>query len=416
MDQELINNIKARLDKKNSVLEIKDIQTITQELDIYHTELITQNEELYSTNQELSKLKEELRSIFNYSPICYFTIDKDFKIIDSNLLAKEYFDINKRIKTFFHLVENSSKTNFLDWINLKEFLKKDLEVFLKCVDSESKRFRLKAIPYPSKGEIYFLSIIDIDEEYKFKENLKQKVEEEVAKNIFNQKILQEKSKLASMGELIDIIAHQWASPLTNIRVQADLLKRDYKKNRVNGEYVEDYSGKIKNNIDHLISTLREFRNFLRPNENLERVNLIKLVSSVKILLKDTLIAKRVRLSMDVDESIHINVYINELINVFVNLITNAIEAHQENHTRNRYVNISATEENNSVKIHVKDNAGGISKRTLKKIFEKEFTTKEEGTGIGLYLVKAILEKINSSIEARSKENETEFLITINTVQ
>lgn len=412
MNKYLLENIEKRLEEKSNIVEEREINTLIQELDIYHAEIIAQNEELIETNENLVLAKEEFSTLFFYAPICYFIIDKRFKIVNYNNKATEYFEALSLKSNFFYFINDSSKTNFLDWIEKKEFLENDLEIYIRCKDRELKRFRLKAVLHPVKRGFYFLSVIDIDQEYHLKIDLEKRVSKEVEKNLFNQELIQEKSRLASMGELLDIIAHQWNTPLANIKIVAELLKIDFEEGRVDKNYIDEASQKVISKIDHLNYTLTEFRNFLRPKSNLEKISLNRILQSVQIILGENLLKQKIDLIIDIPDNIFIEIYSNEFINVFVSLISNSTEAFISNKVFNKEIKISSEIENDKVFIYIEDNAGGIAPDSLEKVFDKEFTTKDKGTGVGLYLVQTILEKMNAQIQVKNVNSGCMFTISL----
>jgi signal transduction histidine kinase len=131
-----------------------------------------------------------------------------------------------------------------------------------------------------------------------------------------------------------------------------------------------------------------------------------------MLLKDVLVKNNVILNIDIDENFYIHVHQNEFTHVFINLINNSIDAFVENKKRVRNIDIYTKKDLTGFSIVFKDNAGGVSDYTLERLFDKHYTTKKEGTGIGLYLVKNIVEKIGGEISAKNISDGLEFIIHI----
>jgi C4-dicarboxylate-specific signal transduction histidine kinase len=98
------------------------------------------------------------------------------------------------------------------------------------------------------------------------------------------KMLEQQSRLASMGEMIDAIAHQWKQPLNSISMMSDMLKKDFNNNLVNSTYIEELDDAIHMQIEHMVSTLYEFRTFFRPSSKNEEFSILEAIESVQTLV------------------------------------------------------------------------------------------------------------------------------------
>jgi len=227
------------------------------------------------------------------------------------------------------------------------------------------------------------------------------------------KIIEQQSRLAAMGEMIDAVAHQWKQPLNSISMMIDMLKDDFKKGGfVDENYIDDLNKTTHLQIDHMTTTLNEFRNFLRPSTKNENFYLNTVIQNVQILMKDELIAQNLHLNLEIDEDIQLFGNKNEFKHLFINLINNSIDAFNEKDIQSREVTIRCYKEYNSIYIEVEDNAGGIPKNIINHIFKPNVTTKSEGkgTGIGLYMSSQIVSKNNASINVHNTENGVLFTI------
>ncbi len=407
MQDNLNREIFLRLNKNNKslngIISEKDINNIIHEIKTYKNETLTKNT---LENQDAFK------TLFSNAPIPYFIVNKSFKIEETNNYVKNYFKkINDKTK-FTSLIKKDTVGKFLNWITYKDYLTNDLELDFKCYDNSTRKFQLKAIEHPTNKDFYFFILIDIQKQYERKENLKHLVDEEMKKSSTQLEMLKEQSRLASMGELIEIIIHQWISPLNGIKLKTEFIKKECDKEKPDKKNIKNYAQEQINNIDHLITTLREFRDFLKPKGELQCVKLLKLITHVRMLLKDVLVKNNVLLNIDIDANFCIHVHQNEFSHVFINLINNSIDAFVQNKIRVRNIDIYTKKDLTGFSIIFKDNAGGVSDYTLEKLFDKHYTTKEEGTGIGLYLVKNIVEKIGGKISARNISDGLEFIIHI----
>lgn len=227
-------------------------------------------------------------------------------------------------------------------------------------------------------------------------------------------LLKQQSRLASMGEMIDAIAHQWKQPLNSISMMSDMLREDFKSGRVDEAYIKELDETIHMQIDHMVSTLSEFRTFFRPTTKSEEFTFLELLKSVQILMKDELISQNILLCLEIDESISIFGNKNEFKHLFINLINNSIDSFNEKTISNRKVHIRCYEEDKKTYIEVEDNAGGVPLSVIDDIFKANITTKKEGkgTGIGLYMSEQILKKNSGSIGVHNTKDGAFFTIIL----
>jgi signal transduction histidine kinase len=209
------------------------------------------------------------------------------------------------------------------------------------------------------------------------------------------------SKQAVMGEMLDYIIHQWKQPLNAIKLE--LIRFEIENPEFeNSPVVSNISSKIS----ELNEIITEFRSFFREDVK-ENINLKDEVFKITQMIKDLLIINNVLVNIEGDD-INVKFNKNNLKHIMFVLINNSIDAFKEKNIKERNINIKI--ENN--KLIYEDNAGGIPKEIQDKIFEYNFTTKKNGTGIGLYMIKRILEKDNLSIKYEPTPNGGRFIIDL----
>ena len=303
---------------------------------------------------------------------------------------------------------NMPKLNGLDMI--EQIKKIDNEVFCLVISAYNEtEYLLKAIELGVDGFLLkpvkinmFLPLLT-----KTIQNIKNRQE---AKNSYIQQ-----TKLATMGEMIDSIAHQWKQPLSIISMKLQALKiaKDY--GNLNDSLIDESVSSIDMQIQHLLQTLNEFRNFCRPNTNIENVSLKSLIESALLLIKDILISNSIKTKIDIDENIVITTNVNEFKHIILNIVNNAKDAFIENNISKkiRQLVFTASVENNKLILDITDNAGGINPDILPYIFEPNFTTKQskDGTGMGLYMTKQIIHKNDADIIAFNTNDGVSFRIT-----
>ncbi|NOQ31075.1 MAG: hypothetical protein GQ570_08145 [Helicobacteraceae bacterium] len=249
---------------------------------------------------------------------------------------------------------------------------------------------------------------------KFNETLTLKVSEEVEKNRKKDQQMLQHSRLAQMGEMISMIAHQWRQPLSAIsatsidmNMQIELKSYNLEKEDERDKFLK-YMQNSLNGIDSFVSnlttTIDDFRNFYKPNKVAEVVSITDPIRTALHIVKPILIASNIKVVENFDSHIDMKLHKNELVQVYLNLLKNAQDNFQEKDLNNAEIIIYTKDITDGVEIKVCDNGGGIEEELLEKIFDPYFSTKEDknGTGLGLYMSKTIVEEHHNG--ALSVEN------------
>ncbi len=223
------------------------------------------------------------------------------------------------------------------------------------------------------------------------------------------KLIVQLSKLATMSQIINIVAHQWKQPL-NI-ISTNIMKLEF-INEVSKEQINQISNTINHQLVHLRETIDEFRNFFRNEKTVQSIEINALFESILLLLRDDMINNKIELIIKGDKELNIDVIVNEFKHVFINLINNSKEAFIENNIIDRKIEINIYTSMKNIIIEYTDNAGGIKDEIIREIFKLNYTTKETGTGIGLYLCKCIIERINGSIHVSSMDDGACFKVVL----
>ncbi|ANE35468.1 PAS sensor-containing two-component system histidine kinase [Campylobacter iguaniorum] len=243
-------------------------------------------------------------------------------------------------------------------------------------------------------------------------NLEQRVLQEVVKNEEKTRLMFQQSRLANMGEMLANIAHQWRQPLNELSIDLFRLKQSCEPN---SEFMEIYDHS-KSVIKGMSNTIEDFRNFFNSNTQKENFPVYEALNNAIIMLQRTLEKEDIKLDFNCDKEASVSGYKNELAQVFVNLFTNTRDAFRDVNITNKVIKISIKKLKDNVKIKICDNAGGIKEEVKDKIFEPYFTTKHPsvGTGLGLYMNKKIIEKLNGDISVKNVKGGTCFEINIPT--
>ena len=303
-------------------------------------------------------------------------IGKPHNIIRHPDMKKEIF------KQLWQTIESGNKFN----VNLKN-LKKDSGYYWVNANVEPV--------FNSKGKIEsYISIRhDITDKKMLKalnNSLEEKVQEEVENNRQKDQQMIEQSRLAQMGEMISMIAHQWRQPLSAIGSISAALELKSKLNKLDNDMVLKQAHNISKNVQHLSSTINDFRDFFKPLKIKKDISFDDAIISALNIVGSSIEDKSITVVKSLHSKECFSTYSNELKQVILNLLKNAEDILIEKNIQDPIITI-ITKDNY---LSIKDNGGGIPEGIMAKIFDPYFSTKLEknGTGLGLYMSKTIIEE------------------------
>jgi len=229
--------------------------------------------------------------------------------------------------------------------------------------------------------------------------------------------------MISMGQMIENIAHQWRQPLSMISTVATGIKIQKEFGTLNDEEIIQNMELINKNAQYLSETINDFRNFIKGDRKIKNYDLSTTINNFLHIVESSIKKGNLNIILYLNDTIKINGYPNELIQCLINIFNNAKDAIEEVKQAKPLIFITTISENNTIKISIKDNAGGIPENIISKIYDPYFTTKHksQGTGLGLHMTyKLIDEGMHGKIEAHNVEfqyeNElyrgAEFVITL----
>ncbi|RXJ76128.1 nodulation protein V [Arcobacter sp. F155] len=230
-------------------------------------------------------------------------------------------------------------------------------------------------------------------------------------------LLIEQSRMAAMGEMISMIAHQWRQPLSSIGTAVSNLKLRINMKNYDETTFNKKLDDVENYLEYMSTTIDDFRNFFKKDRDKELTNIPYITNIAVEMLYEAFEKNSVKIenknSIKLD---NIFLYKNELLQVIINILTNAKDAFndKQNQGDNKIV-IEYKESKKVQKIIISDNAGGIPENIIDKVFDPYFSTKDNknGTGIGLYMCKTIIEKhFQGKIKVSNKKDGACFEITI----
>ncbi|QFR43425.1 PAS domain-containing sensor histidine kinase [Sulfurimonas xiamenensis] len=244
------------------------------------------------------------------------------------------------------------------------------------------------------------------------QTLEERVQDEIAKNEERQRVMFWQSRHASLGQMLANIAHQWRQPLTELSLAMFNIKKAFQNNSEDG--VSKFYTESKHIIRNMSETIDDFTNFFNPHKEKHYFNISDSIRESLVLLESIIDDEMITVKTYF-EDIEVLGITNELTQVIINLVNNSKDAFIYNSILLREISIITKKENNFAVIEVQDNAGGIAKENLEKIFEPYFTTKHKsrGTGLGLFMSRMICEQgLNGTLDVKTKKYTTTFSIKI----
>ena len=375
-----INNISDRVFnqmQQSITITPLDLEESLVILYIYDITFLSEtNYKLEIAKKNLSEKNEELRLILD-TTMEAIIIFKDNSVVDCNKIAIELF--NKQMK--YELINKS----FDDLINNKNsdiFNEKEpFETNLTREDGSEFSAIINIKDTSLNNQIFkIVTIVDI-EDLKRKENL-----------------MAEQSKLAAMGEMLGNIAHQWRQPLNIISMSSSNLKLKNDMGELNSSTLRESLSLILKTINHLSDTIETFNDFLKTDKEKSIFNVNDNIKNSISLVDNFFKNFNIDIVLELDDDVFLNNLANEFSQAFINILNNAKDAIVLNLKDNEsgLIKIKTKKIDNFIEILVLDNALGVDKDILNKIFEPYFTTKHkyQGTGLGLYMTRKI---INSSM-------------------
>jgi len=267
-----------------------------------------------------------------------------------------------------------------------------------------------AIRYDVTKEMFYKEALEKKEE-ELKE-LNRNLKEELAKNEEKQQVMFWQSRLASLGEILANIAHQWRQPLTELNLTIFTLKKAALKGEMNE--VDTLYCEGKNIIQNMSQTIDDFSNFFKPSKKRYLFNVNESIADALNILDRLIVSETIEINVEWSDIVIFGVS-NELSQVILNLVKNSIDAFVQNDITQRVITIKVEVNMQELSIELEDNAGGIQEKNIYRIFEPYFTTKHTsvGTGLGLFISKMICEKgFYGSMDVKSHIDTTTFIIRL----
>ena len=222
-------------------------------------------------------------------------------------------------------------------------------------------------------------------------------------------------RLATIGEMMGNISHQWKQPLNNISLLVLNLDNTYRKGNMTLEYLEDKVDAIEDTIEYMSQTIEDFSDYLNPNRQKSKFYLSDSVEKAMELTMPSLTKSHIDIIFYEEDDYEFYGRKNELTQVLIILINNAKDAlSKDTNNRSKSISITLEQMDKNFILIIQDNGLGVAPELFRKIFEPYFSTNEQtkGRGLGLYMSKKIIDEgFNGKIEV-SNDNGAVFKLII----
>jgi CBS domain-containing protein/signal transduction histidine kinase len=310
--------------------------------------------------------------------------------------------MNKKAKDFFgeNLIDKELTTIFSkkDWENIYNYFKTTSSIVDKKVSIGDKNFEISGTLSKNLNNRYIKLIFkDITAHVTTEKKLQSEIDKQMKKRMENEYLLMQQSKLATMGEMIGHIAHQWRQPLAQLGGIFMNIDAAVEFDELTPKYINKKMKKGNELIKYMSHTIDDFRHFFEPNHSKKQFDLAQYIQSAINIIQASLTYYHIELEViTAKEPIFIDGYPSEFAQVILNLLDNAKDVLLEREIKQPKIIIETIVDDTFVYVKVKDNGGGIDDKIIDNIFDIYFTTKAKtgGSGLGLYMSKLIIESKN----------------------
>jgi len=223
-------------------------------------------------------------------------------------------------------------------------------------------------------------------------------------------LMMSQNRLASMGEMIGNISHQWRQPLAQVGAILINLELHSDQDKLTKEKVTKKIAEANAQLAFMSNTIDDFKNFFLPNKAKKEFSAQEVIFQAKKLLSASLEKYAIDVSIDIQNNFIRSGYANEIVQVLINIMNNAKEAFMTHHSKDKQIKITAFLQNGVPIMTLENNAGHIDPAIIEKVFDPYFTTKESSSGLGLYMSQMIIEKSGATLRVENSDEGVIFTI------
>lgn len=347
---------------------------------------------------DLESKKEELQAVFDLAANGISILDRNGMFLYANHFFQKMMGYTMEELIHESCISLSSEEYAMASKNAVEHAIEEGNVinFRKvCITKTGEHLNASmSLSYLKHRDEILMITADITEDILYQNHLKQQVEAEVAKRTEQYEIMCHQSRLAAMGEMIDSIAHQWRQPLNGLGLIVQGLRHiSDGTGTIKLKLLREIEYEIMDKIQYMSQTIEDFSTFFRISKEKHSFNVIRGIEEALRLIELQLKKENIKVNIYVQEEKDFHVYglANEFRQVIINLVHNGMMAIIHDGHERGWIAINVDHVDGMIKISVSDNGGGIKDEIIQKIFDPYFTTRENGSGIGLYMSKIIIE-------------------------
>jgi len=344
--------------------------------------------ELNDTNEKLKEQHEFLTNVTNSLSDVIFYKDLNHKYIGCNKIFEDFMGLSKEEiigKTDYDFFNKESADTFYqkNEIILKDRVPLSYKHWVEYKGEKVYVLTVKSPLMSKNGDL--IGIVGISRDITKEHNLEQELE---LQNI----LLLQQNRLASMGEMISYIAHQWRQPLNAIYLLIQKIGIYNKLGKLDETKLNNTVEKSMYVLDKMSETIEDFRDFFNTSKEKSAFDIVLAIHKSYSIIEPIFNENIIKFIFNVEDTFIVKGYQNEFSQVILNILNNSREVLRKKKILNPFVSIDVKKVNNQIIITINDNAGGIDEKKLKSIFDPYFTTKKDSnTGIGLYMSKRIIE-------------------------
>ena len=337
-----------------------------------------------------------------YSPTAGCIFDENGDLVYMNDVAMDEFDA----------IENAANLGIIDVSSY--ILSDSLSSMLLQYKEQTHQLQIRGIQKENVLLLHMNNITKILELEYANSSLEGKVKDVLSENEIKNHLLIQQSKLATKGEMIENIIHQWKQPLNALGVLLGNIQLTNTLRPMSTEEMDKVMLRATKLIKIMSAIMDDFRNFFKADKQPTSFKVFDCMSDVMLILEGLLIQENIEVVNKIEPDLMVEGFKNEFSQVLLNIISNAKDAFVERAAVTRRIELETSVEDDKILLRITDTAGGIADEHLNKIFDSHFTTKEkcEGTGIGLHMSKLIIENdMNGRIDVENYKDGTRFTLS-----
>ncbi|MBF0316738.1 MAG: PAS domain S-box protein [Nitrospirae bacterium] len=366
------------------------------------------------------RVEDEVKNVAKFpgeNPNPVLRVDKDARIIYSNQSGLNFLDkwgVTDTLPPYMHrVIEKSLEAGISEDIDISA--SDDTFLFSVVPIKEYCYVNLYGRDITELKNTEIILKLQQEEIKNINRELEKRVKEEVSKNRQKDIIMFQQSRLASMGEMISYIAHQWRQPLNALNIVLFNIEDACNDNEYDLNLISSLLKDGTTIISNMSNTIDDFRNFFKQTKDKSSFSLKNIITETLAIVNASFKFHGITVTIKDNEDIYIIGFPNEYSQVILNILNNAKDAILEKRLIKGKIVIDFYENGKNTVVNITDNAGGIPSDVMDRIFEPYFTTKMEGkgSGIGLYMSKTMIEEhMNGSITATNTPDGAMFTIIV----